>query len=136
MVAAVGGTFPRLAPTGPTAKLTPTRPSSRRSSAGVCPAKRTCCIWVQPTVTFPFGDHVNVLHDYKKTGPSTILKLLTCRCRHLIDILVEFSQNNIFLTLLKCLNLPYPLIFTNFCINYYAHVPCGGTKIAKNPSAY
>ena len=27
----------------------------------------TC--WVQPTVTFPIGDHVNVLHDYKKTGP-------------------------------------------------------------------
>ena len=21
---------------------------------------------VQPTVTFPIGDHVNVLHDYKK----------------------------------------------------------------------
>ena len=24
---------------------------------------------VQPPVTFPIGDHVNVLHDYKKTGP-------------------------------------------------------------------
>ena len=24
---------------------------------------------VQPTVTLPIGDHVNVLHDYKKTGP-------------------------------------------------------------------
>ena len=34
----------------------------------------------QPTVIFPTGDHVNVLHDYKKTGPSKILKLLTCRC--------------------------------------------------------
>ena len=26
-------------------------------------------IFVQPTVTFPIGDHVNVLHDYKKMGP-------------------------------------------------------------------
>ena len=26
-------------------------------------------IRVQPTVTFPIGDHVNVFHDYKKTGP-------------------------------------------------------------------
>ena len=24
---------------------------------------------VQPTVTFPIGDHVNDLPDYKKTGP-------------------------------------------------------------------
>ena len=45
-----------------------------------CPAGR-----VQPTVTFPIGDHVNVLHDYKKTGPSKILKLLSCRCHHLND---------------------------------------------------
>ena len=27
----------------------------------------TSASWVQPTVTFPIGDHVNVLHDYKKT---------------------------------------------------------------------
>ena len=52
----------------------------------------------QPTVTFPIGDHVNVLHDYKNTRPSNILKLLTCRCHHLFDMLVEFSQNHIFLT--------------------------------------
>ena len=26
-------------------------------------------IRVQPPVTFLIGDHVNVLHDYKKTGP-------------------------------------------------------------------
>ena len=52
---------------------------------------------VQPTVKFPIGDHVNVLHDYKKTRPSKILKLLTCCCHHLIDMLVKFSQ--IFLTL-------------------------------------
>ena len=92
---------------------------------------------VQPTVTFPIGDHVNVLHDYKKTGPSKILKLLSCRCHHLIDMLVEFCQNHIFLTLLKRLNGygTYPSIFTNFCINYYAHMPCGET-IAKHPSAY
>ena len=92
-------------------------------------------IWVQPTFTFPIGDHVNVLHDYKKTGPSKILKLLSCRCHHLSNMLVEFCQNHIFLTLLKWLNVPCPSIFTNFCINYYAHVPCG-EKIAKNPSAY
>ena len=24
---------------------------------------------VQPPVRFPIGDHVNVLHDYKKRGP-------------------------------------------------------------------
>ena len=28
-----------------------------------------------------------------------------------------------------------PAMFTNFCMNYYAHVHCG-EKIAKNPSAY
>ena len=93
------------------------------------------CIWVQPPVTFPIGDHVNVLHDYKKTGPSKILKLLSCRCQHLIDTLVECCQNHIFLTLLKRLNVPHPSILTNFGINYYAHVPCG-EKIPKNPSAY
>ena len=27
------------------------------------------CTWVQPPVTFPIDDHVNVLHDYKKMGP-------------------------------------------------------------------
>ena len=90
---------------------------------------------VQPTVTFPIGDHVNVWHDYKKTGPSTILKRLTCRCHHLIGMVIEFSQNLTLLTHLKCLNVPYPSIFTNFCMNYYAPVPCG-EKIAKNPSAY
>ena len=79
---------------------------------------------VQPTVTFPIADHVNVLHDYKKTGPSKILKLLTCRCHHLIDMLIEFSQSLILLTLLKCLNVPYTSMFTNFCMNYYAHWPC------------
>ena len=82
-------------------------------------------------VSHGIGDHVNVLYDYKKTGPSKILKLLSCRCHHLIDMLVEFCQNHTFLTLLKRLNVPYPSIFTNFCINYYAHVPCGET-IAKN----
>ena len=66
---------------------------------------------------------------------SEILKLLSCRCYHLIDMFVEFYKNHIFLTLLKRLNVPYPSIFTNFCINYYAHVPCG-EKIAKNPSTY
>ena len=53
----------------------------------------------QSTVTFPIGDYVNILHDYKKTGPSKILKFLTCCCHHLIDMLVEFYQNHIFLTL-------------------------------------
>ena len=90
---------------------------------------------VQPPVTFPIDDHVNVLHDYKKMGPSKILKFLTCCYHHLIDMLFEFSQSRILLTLLKCLNVPHPSMFTNFCMNYYAHVPCG-EKIAKNPSAY
>ena len=63
---------------------------------------------VQPTVTFPIGDHVNVLYDYKKTGPSKILKRLTCHCHHLIDMLIEFSQSLKFLIHLKCLNVPYP----------------------------
>ena len=65
-------------------------------------------IRVQPTFTFPNGDHVNVLHDYKKTGPSKILKLLTCRCHHLIDMLIEFSQSLLLLTHLKCFNVPHP----------------------------
>ena len=81
--------------------------------------------WDQLTVTFPIGDHVNVLHDYKKTGPSKILKLLACRCQHLIDMLVEFCQNHIFLNLFKWLSMPYPSMFTNFCMNYYAPMPCG-----------
>ena len=81
------------------------------------------------------GGHVNVLHDYKKTLPSKILKFLTCRYHHFIDMLIEFSQNLKFLTLLKWLSVSCPSMFTNFCMNYYAHVPCG-EKIAKNPSAY
>ena len=70
-------------------------------------------IRVQPSVTFPIGDHVNVLHDYKKMRPSKILKLLTCRCHHLIDMLIKCSQNLVFLILLKCLNVPSPSMFTN-----------------------
>ena len=97
--------------------------------------QRSLCQWDQPTVTFPIGDHINILHDYKITGPIQILNFFSCRCHHLNDMLVEFCQNQIFLTLLKRLNVPCPSIFTNFCINYYAHVPCG-EKIAKNPSAY
>ena len=93
--------------------------------------QKQCGTRVQPTVTFPIGDHVNVLHDYKKTRPSKILKLRTCRCHHLIDTLVEFSKNHIFLTLLKCLNVPYPSMFTNFSINYYAHSPCGENNCQK-----
>ena len=60
---------------------------------------------VQPTVTFPIGDHVNVFHDCKKTGPSKILKRLSCRCHYIFDMLVEFCQNHIFLTFLKWLNV-------------------------------
>ena len=60
------------------------------------------CHWycrVQPTVmfltgdTFPIGDHDNILQDYEKMGPSKILKLLTCRCHYLTDMLNEFSQS-------------------------------------------
>ena len=47
---------------------------------------------VQHSVTFPIGGHVNVLHDYKKSWPSKILKFLTCRHHHFIDMLMEFSQ--------------------------------------------
>ena len=92
---------------------------------------------VQPTVTFPIGDHVNVLHDYKKTEPSKSLKLLTCRCHHLIDMLIEFSQSLVFLILLECPNVPYSSMFTNFCMNYYTHVPLstGSTNILANVSA-
>ena len=50
-------------------------------------------IWVQDTVTFPIGGHVNVLHDYKKTRPSKILKFLFCRYHHFIDMLIGFSKN-------------------------------------------
>ena len=113
----------------------------RRPEEDVCMTLHTSSFWpqlycrVQPPVTFPIGDNVNVLHDYKKTGPSTILKLLTCRCYHLIDTLIEFSQSFVLVTHLKYLNVPYPSIFSNFCMNYYAHVPCC-EKIDKNPSTY
>ena len=50
------------------------------------------CSMVQPTITFPIGDHVNVLHDYKKMGPSNILKLFSSRCHHPIDIPVNVYQ--------------------------------------------
>ena len=63
------------------------------------------------------------------------MKLLTCRCHHLTDMLIEFSQSLVLVTHLKCLNVPYPSIFTIFCMNYYAHMPCC-EKIVKNPSAY
>ena len=79
----------------------------------------------QPTVTYPIGDRVNVLNDYKKTGRSTILKRLTCRCHHLIDMLVEFTKNHVFLILLKWLDVPYPSMFANVCMTYYAHVYSG-----------
>ena len=111
-----------------------------------CIMQRSCttsgqCFMVQPTVTFPIGDHVNVLHDYKKTGPSNILKLFTCLSYHLFDMLLEFSRSLILLTYLKCLNVPYPSIFTNFCMKYYTYVPCGQTffrllKSSKNPHLY
>ena len=44
-------------------------------------------------------------------------------------MLVEFSQTLIFLilTLLKCLNVPCPLSFTNICINHNAHPPYSET---------
>ena len=58
-------------------------------------------IWVFPTVTFPIGDNVNVFNDYKKMFQSQILKLLSCRFCHLIDMFVEVYKNHIFLTLLK-----------------------------------
>ena len=71
----------------------------------------------QPTVTFPIDDHINVLHDQKKTGPYKILKLLTCRCHHLIDMLVEFCKKKSRISnSLKWLNLPYPSILINFCL--------------------
>ena len=47
----------------------------------------------------------------------------------IISMLVEFSQNHVFPTLLKCLNVPHPSMFTSFCINYYAHATCGEKKI-------
>ena len=46
-------------------------------------------IWIQPTVTFPIGSPVNVLHDYKK-----ILNLLPAA-----EMLVEFCQNVPILTI-------------------------------------
>ena len=82
------------------------------------------CYRVHPTVTFPIGDHVNILHDYKITGPSKILKLLTCRCHYLNDMLVNCSQSLV--------------IFTNFCMNYYTN--CQKSfhllKSSKNPQLH
>ena len=44
--------------------------------------------------------------------------------------LIEFSL--ILLTLLKCLNVQCPSMFTNVCMNYYAHVPCDGNFFYLN----
>ena len=82
---------------------------------------------VQPTVTI--GGHVNVLHDYKNTLPSTFLKVFTSRCHHPTDMLVEFCQNYTFLTLVICLYVRYPAMsvtmFINIGTNYGAHVSSG-----------
>ena len=71
-------------------------PQKNEHNMGMFGAHRRVGGGVQPIVTFPIGDHVNILHDYKKTRPSKIMKLRTCRCHHLIDMLVEFSQMTYF----------------------------------------
>ena len=91
------------------------------------------CITSRPTSNRPPKER----RSGPASGPSLqgILKLLTCRYHHLIDMQIAFSQSLLLLTHLKCLNVPYPSILTNFCMNYYSHVPCG-KKIAKNTIVY
>ena len=82
----------------------------------------------QPTVTFLIGDHVNVLNDYKKMGPSQILKLLTCLCHHLIDVLIEFNQSLIPPTFINAVNV-YQFL------HELLSTSAMWRNIAKNPSA-
>ena len=49
----------------------------------------------------------------RKRDHKIILKL-TCRCHHLTDMLVEFNQSLVLLTLFKCLNVPYLSMFYKF----------------------
>ena len=69
---------------------------------------------VQTTVYFSIGGHVHVCYDYKKF-----------RCHHIFDTPIQFSQNYIFLALVKCLYVRYPSMFTNMCMHYYAYVSSG-----------
>ena len=70
----------------------------------------------QPTVTFLIGDHVNVLYDYKKMGPSQILKL------------IEFNQSLIPPTFINAVNVYQ---FLHELLSTRAM----WRNIAKNPSA-
>ena len=69
--------------------------------------------------------------------------VFSCICHHPIDMLVKFCQNLFFLTLVICLYVRYPSMFTNFGRNYDAHVSSGQKKSqipfrllksSKNPS--
>ena len=68
------------------------------------------------------GGHVNLLSDYKKTCPSTILKLFHSNCHHLTDMLTSFYQNHIPPALLKRPHVRCPSIFTKIVMYSCAHV--------------
>ena len=72
-------------------------------------------LWVQPTVTFATGDHVNVLHDYKKKGP--ILS------KSHISNSFKMAERSIPVNVYQFL---HKLLSTRLVVK----------KIAKNPSAY
>ena len=76
------------------------------------------------------------MHDYKKTGPSKILKLLTCRCHHLIDMLIEFSQSIILVTHLKLSERAMPVNVYQLLHELLRTRPLLRKKIAKHPSAH
>ena len=61
---------------------------------------------------FPLATMLTFCMIIRKRDHKKILKRLICRCHRLIDMLIEFSQSLIHITHLKCLNVPYPLMFS------------------------
>ena len=59
-------------------------------------------------IDFPFGEHVNVLSDYKETVPENYYKCLHSHCSHVTDMLIECLQNYISQALLKCMHVHCP----------------------------
>ena len=63
------------------------------------------CSRAQSTVDFPIGGHVNVLSDYKETGPEKKIKFYHNHCSHVTDMLIKFRQKSIYQALLKCMHV-------------------------------
>ena len=70
----------------------------------------------------------------RKRDHKKILKLISCRFHHLVDMLVEFCQNHLFVTL-KMAERAIPVNIYQFLHQLVRTRACG-EKFAKNPSAY